>query len=101
MLVGLPSASPSHQSTSSAVASSTLRRRTSMPGIRPAPSATSPAIFAVLPLAESYRTRTLPIKLLSCSPAPGSETLQSLHLLLPARDQEPPVDRVRGHCLFP
>src|SRR5436309_650052 len=54
MLVGLPSASPSHQSTSSGVASSTLRRRTSTPGMPPTPSATSPAIIAVLPLAESY-----------------------------------------------
>jgi hypothetical protein len=53
MLVGLPRASPSHQSTSSGVACSTGRRRTSMPGMLPAPSATRVAIFAVLPLAES------------------------------------------------
>src|SRR4051812_34642972 len=61
MLVGLPSASPSHHSTSSGVAASTLRRRTSMPGMLPAPSATRSAIFAVFPLAESNNTRTLPI----------------------------------------
>lgn len=61
MFVGLPSARPAHQRTSSGVASSTLRRRTSMPGMLPAPSATNPAIFAVLPLAESYSTSTFPI----------------------------------------
>ena len=32
-----------------------------MPGMLPAPSATSSAIFAVLPLAESYSTSTLPM----------------------------------------
>src|SRR5436309_11444858 len=61
MLVGLPRASPSHQSTSSGIASSTWRRRTSTPGMLPAPSATNSAILAVLPLAESYSTSTLPI----------------------------------------
>src|SRR4029077_7819407 len=75
MLVGLPSANPSHQSTSSAVASSTLRRRTSMAGMVAAPSATSPAIFAVFPLAESNSTSTLPIvylglKDLGCGESP-------------------------------
>src|SRR5262245_43638399 len=49
MLVGLPSASPSHQSTSSGVASSTWRRRISTPGMLAAPSPTSLAIFAVFP----------------------------------------------------
>src|SRR4051794_12437608 len=53
MFVGLPTARPSHQTTSSAVACSTVRERTSMPATAPAPSATSSAIFAVLPLAES------------------------------------------------
>src|SRR5262245_29845008 len=53
--------SPSHQRTSSGVASSTFRSRTSTPRRPSAPSATSPAIFAVLPLAESYTTSTLPI----------------------------------------
>src|SRR5262245_10424866 len=40
--------SPSHQRTSSGVASSTFRSRTSTPRRPSAPSATSPAIFAVL-----------------------------------------------------
>src|SRR5262245_4711188 len=53
MFVGLPTARPSHQTTSSAVASATVRRRTSMPGTLAAPSVTSAAILAVLPLAES------------------------------------------------
>jgi hypothetical protein len=52
-----------------------------MPEILPAPSATSRAIFSVLPLAESYSTRTLPIRLLSFSvvlnydkwPSPGRQ----------------------------
>ena len=52
MLVGLPTASPSHQYTSSGVAASTSRTRTSVPGMSPAPSATSRAIAAVFPLAE-------------------------------------------------
>src|SRR3954470_3234964 len=52
MLVGLPTASPSHQYTSSGVASPTSRTRTSVPGIVPAPSATKSAIVAVLPPAE-------------------------------------------------
>src|SRR5262249_27194474 len=60
MFVGLPSARPSHHSTSSGIASSTLRRRTSTPGMPAAPSATRAAILAVLPLAESYSTSTLP-----------------------------------------
>src|SRR3954454_13646482 len=64
MFVGPPNARASHPSTSSAVASSTLRKRTSMPGMLPAPSAISPAIFAVLPLAKSYNTSTLPIAFL-------------------------------------
>src|SRR5215471_2564927 len=61
MLVGLPTASPSHQSTSSALASSMRRMRTSVPGTPAVPAATNSAILAVLPLAESYRIRTLPI----------------------------------------
>src|SRR4051794_38065663 len=47
---------------SSGVAASTSRTRTSVAGISPAPSATSAAILAVLPLAEWYRTSTLPIR---------------------------------------
>src|SRR6476620_5795216 len=52
MLVGLPTASPSHQYTSPGEAASTSRSRTSVPGIGPAPSATRVAILAVFPLAE-------------------------------------------------
>jgi hypothetical protein len=43
---------------------STSRRRTSSPGVPSTPSATSVAIFAVWPLAESYSTSTLPIAVL-------------------------------------
>src|SRR4051794_3482675 len=52
MLVGLPTANPSHQYTASGVAAATSRRRTSVPGIGPAPSAPRRAIAAVFPLAE-------------------------------------------------
>ena len=51
-LVGLSTASPSHQYTSSCVAASPSRRQTSVSGMSPAPSATSRAIAAVFPLAE-------------------------------------------------
>jgi hypothetical protein len=57
MLVGLPTARPSHQITSWAVASSRLRRRASVSGMIEAPSATNRAIKAVFPLLESNRTR--------------------------------------------
>ena len=53
MLVGLPTAMPSHQKISAAVASPTERRRTSMPGTRIAPPATQSAIAAVWPEALS------------------------------------------------
>src|SRR6266567_3785636 len=55
MLVGLPTANPSHQYTSSGAASATSRTRTSVSGMSPAPSATSSAILAVFPLAEWKR----------------------------------------------
>ena len=61
MFVGLPTARPSHQCTSSGTADAMSRTRTSMPGICPAPSATRPAIFAVFPLADWNNTRILPI----------------------------------------
>src|SRR5947209_8490234 len=51
-LVGEPTATPSHQSRSSARASRVERRRTSVPATRPAPSATMRAIFSVLPVRE-------------------------------------------------
>ena len=57
MFVGLPTARPSHQITSSAVASSTERTRTSVSAMRCAPSATSAAILATFPDFESKRTR--------------------------------------------
>ncbi len=59
MFVGLPTASPSHQTTSSAVASSTERSRTSVSAMLFAPSATSSAMRAVCPDRESKRTRIL------------------------------------------
>ncbi len=69
MLVGLPkrqSVAPEH--VLRAPASATRRSRTSTPGIPAAPSATRPAIFSVLPLAESYRTSTFPIVPLPVAP---------------------------------
>ena len=89
MLVGLPSARPSHQTTSSAVASSTLRSRTSIPGIIPAPSATRPAIFAVADDPDAAAlTPTLGAlrRLLRQSPAP----LSRQEILAHWPDDEPP-----------
>ena len=59
MLVGLPTAIPSHQSTSSADAASTCRIRTSVSGTCLAPSATKDAICDTFPERESNSTRIL------------------------------------------